>query len=464
MKLRHLISAFAFAVTVVTAAAQSPKYIFYYIGDGMGMGPVMAAETYNRTVLGNSDPLLMFRFPVVGLCATYSASSDVTDSAAAGTALSTGYKTKNGMLGMGPDTTNVYSVALDLQKLGYGIGIATSVAPDDATPGAFYAHVPNRAMSEQIDRQMAQCGYQFVAGAQLRGTADKDGKDNGVLDLFRQNKVQIVRGPEGIKDIDSERVVLLSTEGIGDSGNIGYTIDSIPGALNLPIIARTCLAQLEKTSPDKFFMMIEGGNIDHALHGNDGGSAIKEILNFNEALAVAFDFYEKHPDETLIVVTADHDTGGMSMIKPSKHGAGLSNIDFQRVSKEGFSKYCEGILRSRMVYKWQDMKEYLADNLGFYTHIKISDKQEALLEKQFNATFELRNSDDQKTLYANFNRFAVEVFRIFNDATGLAFTTTSHSGNPVPVFAVGVGAEKFRHYNNNINIAPAILDTVKNGK
>ena len=266
MKLRHLISAFAFAVTVVTAAAQSPKYIFYYIGDGMGLGPVMAAETYNRTVLGNSDPLLMFRFPVVGLCATYSASSDVTDSAAAGTALSTGYKTKNGMLGMGPD---------------------------DVTPGAFYAHVPNRAMSEQIDRQMAQCGYQFVAGAQLRGTADKDGKDNGVLDLFRQNKVQIVRGPEGIKDIDSERVVLLSTEGIGDSGNIGYTIDSIPGALNLPIIARTCLAQLEKTSPDKFFMMIEGGNIDHALHGNDGGSAIKEILNFNEALAVAFDFYEK---------------------------------------------------------------------------------------------------------------------------------------------------------------------------
>lgn len=464
MKLRHLISAFALAVTVMTAAAQSPKYIFYYIGDGMGMGPVMAAETYNRTILGNTDPLLMFRFPVVGWCATYSASSNITDSAAAGTALSTGNKTKNGMLGMAPDTTNVYSVALDLQKLGYGIGIATSVAPDDATPGAFYAHAANRAMRDLIDRQMAQSGYQFLAGSQLCGITDKDGKDNGVLKLFEENNVQIVRGPEGIKDINSDKVLLLSSEGVGDSGNIGYTIDSIPGALNLPQIAGACLAQLEKTSPDKFFMMIEGGNIDHALHANDGGAAIKEIINFNQALAVAFDFYEKHPDETLIIVTADHDTGGMSMIKPSKHGAGLSNIDFQRVSKEGFSKYCEGVLRSRMVYKWQDMKEYLKENLGFYTHIKISDSQEATLEKQFNDTFELRNSDDQKTLYANFNRFAVEVFRIFNDATGLAFTTTSHSGNPVPVFAVGVGAEKFRHYNNNINIAPAILDTVISGK
>lgn len=464
MKLRNLITAFALAASVWTAAAQSPKYIFYYIGDGMGMGPVMAAETYNRTILGNTDPLLMFQFPVVGWCATYSASSNITDSAAAGTALSTGHKTKNGMLGMGPDTTEVYSVALDLQKMGYGIGIATSVAPDDATPGAFYAHAANRKMREKIDHQMARSGYQFLAGAQLCGTTDKDGNDNGVLKLFEKNNVQIVRGPEGIKNINSDKVLLLSEEGIGDSGNISYTIDSISGALTLPLIAETCLKQLEKTSPDKFFMMIEGGNIDHALHANDGGAAIKEILNFNEALAVAFNFYQQHPDETLIVVTADHDTGGMAMVGPSKQGKGLKNIDFQRVSKEGFSKYCEGILKSRMIYKWQDMKEYLTENLGFYTHIKISAKQEEKLEKQFNDTFELRNSDDQKTLYANFNRFAVEVFRIFNDATGLAFTTTSHSGNPVPVFAVGVGAEKFRSYNNNIQIAPAILDTVKNGK
>ena len=460
MKLRNFLSAVALAATVWGAAAQSPKYIFYYIGDGMGMGPVMAAETYNRTILKNDKPLLMMQFPVTGWCATYSASSDITDSAAAGTALSTGTKTKNSMLGMAPDTSAVYSVAVDLSKMGYGVGVATSVAPDDATPGAFYAHVPNRSMYYEIGTQMAESGYQFLAGAGLRGLKTTDGKDTDLLTRFAAENVQIVRGPEGIKEINSDRVLLLNPEGTKE-WNIGYTIDSIAGVLTLPDIAKACLNQLERTSPDRFFMMIEGGNIDHALHANDGGAAIKEILNFNEALAVAFNFYEQHPDETLIVVTADHDTGGMAMIKPTGAKGGLANIDYQKVSKEQFSEYCKSLLHTRMVYKWQDMRDYLEENLGFFTHIKISDEQEARLEKLFNDTFELRNSADQETLYANFNAFAVEVFQMFNDATGLAFTTTSHSGNPVPVFAVGVGAEKFKAYNNNIGIPTAILRTVE---
>ena len=460
MKLRNFLSAVALAATVWGAAAQSPKYIFYYIGDGMGMGPVMAAETYNRTILKNDKPLLMMQFPVTGWCATYSASSDITDSAAAGTALSTGTKTKNSMLGMAPDTSAVYSVAVDLSKMGYGVGVATSVAPDDATPGAFYAHVPNRSMYYEIGTQMAESGYQFLAGAGLRGLKTKDGKDTDLLTRFAAENVQIVRGPEGIKEINSDRVLLLNPEGTKE-WNIGYTIDSIAGVLTLPDIAKACLNQLERTSPDRFFMMIEGGNIDHALHANDGGAAIKEILNFNEALAVAFNFYEQHPDETLIVVTADHDTGGMSLIGPKGAKGGLANIDYQRVSKEVFGQYCEGILRSRMVYTWNDMKEYLSDKLGFWSHIKLSDNQTDKLKDLFTRTFELRNTADQKTLYANFNAFAVEVFRIFNDATGLAFTTTSHSGNPVPVYAVGAGADAFKALNNNIDIPRAILRLVK---
>ena len=103
------------------------------------------------------------------------------------------------------------------------------------------------------------------------------------------------------------------------------------------------------------------------------------------------------------------------------------------------------------------MKEYLSDNLGFFSHIRLSDDQEERLHELFDDTFELRNTADQETLYANFNAFAVEVFRIFNDASGLAFTTLSHSGNPVPVFAVGVGADAFKGYNTNTDIPAAIL-------
>lgn len=454
MKLKALIAAAALSAGLLVQA-QDAKYIFYFIGDGMGMGPVNTAQYYNRLILENPRPLTMMQFPTVGWCQTYSASHDITDSAAAGTALSTGYKTTNSMLGQTPDTTDVQSIAVKLQQMGYGIGVATSVAPDDATPGAFYAHVPSRKMAYEIDKQMAASGYQFLAGAGLRGT-ETDGKPNDVMDKFAENNVQIVYGPEGIKEINSEKVLLLNPAG-SKTGNIGYTIDSIPGVLTLPQITDACLRQLERTSPEKFFMMIEGGNIDHALHANDGGAAIKEIINFDQALKIAYDFYLAHPDETLIVVTADHDTGGMAFVHPKKPGGSLKNIDFQRVSKEEFSDYCKSIMRTRNIYTWRDMEEYLSDNLGFFSHIKLSDEQTAHLKELFEKAIELRNSADQKTLYANFNEFAVEVFRLFNDASGFAFTTTSHSANPVPVFAVGVGAEQFAGFNNNIELPMRIL-------
>ncbi|MDE6120668.1 MAG: alkaline phosphatase, partial [Muribaculaceae bacterium] len=242
--------------------AQNVKYVFYYIGDGMGLNPVNAAQYYNRTILGNDEPLTMMKFPTAGWCQTYSASADITDSAAAGTALSTGYKTRNSMLGMTPDSAAVTSVAVKFQEMGYGIGIATSVSPDDATPGAFFAHVPKRSMSYEIGKQMAASGYQFIAGAGLRG-AMADGAPTDLMEAFVKNNVQVVYGPEGIGEIKSDKVLLLNTPG-GDPNEIGYTIDSIPGVLTLPLIATTCLEQLERTSPDKFFMMIEGGNIDHA--------------------------------------------------------------------------------------------------------------------------------------------------------------------------------------------------------
>ncbi len=173
MKIRIFLAAALAAIMAVAASAAEPKYIFYYIGDGMGMGPVVAAEMYNRQVRRSDTPLTMFQFPVAGMCLTYSASSPVTDSAAAGTALSTGHKTSNGMLGMSPDTVAVTSMARVLKDDGYGVGIVTSVAADDATPGAFFANVPKRGMYRDIILQGARSGYEFIAGAGLRAELDK---------------------------------------------------------------------------------------------------------------------------------------------------------------------------------------------------------------------------------------------------------------------------------------------------
>ncbi|MDE6817815.1 MAG: alkaline phosphatase [Muribaculaceae bacterium] len=137
--MKKLFASLLTLLAAATASAQTPKYIFYFIGDGMGHGQVLSAATYKRLVQNDSLPLLMMQFPVAGMVTTYSADTPVTDSAAAGTALATGSKTRNNMLGMNADTVAVNSVAIDLAERGYGIGLVTNVCPDDATPGAFYA-------------------------------------------------------------------------------------------------------------------------------------------------------------------------------------------------------------------------------------------------------------------------------------------------------------------------------------
>ena len=456
MKLKVLAISAMMAAAMVASAA--PRYVFYFIGDGMGMGHVTTTETYNRTVRKSTRPLTMMQFPVAGIVQTYSASSPVTDSAAAGTALSTGVKTKNGMLGMDADTTTVYSITRDLMREGYGIGILTTVAPDDATPAAFYAHVPSRKMFYEIDCQAAECPIDFLAGASLRGLKDKEGKPTDVLERFAKNRVTVTRSLDEARS-SMGRVLFLGNDSINLNDNdLGYTIDSVAAAPSLPEITAACLEKLS-SERDRFFMMVEGGNIDHAAHANDGGTVIKEIINFNQAIEVAYKFYLAHPNETLIVVTADHDTGGMALsggYEAVKND--LSKIDYQRVSKDRFS---------------DEMRKQIADeNFAFlnWEYYRKTLERDFGLDKAFTLTFDQtqslynkytqvasRNAESTKGLYNTFDQFTKELYKIFNTAAGIKWISGSHSGNPVPVYAVGVGAEQFSSLNNNTDIPRKIM-------
>lgn len=452
----------AAVLTAGMALADAPKYIFYFIGDGMGIPEVTNAMLFKRQIFRSDEPLRMTTFPVASMATTYSANSDVTDSAAAGTALATGHKTKNSMLGMDADTTAVTSIARTLFDEGYGVGLVTSVAIDDATPGAFYTHVDNRGKFYQIGKDLAESGYQFAAGAALRGTKDNQGNDNGLMDYFAENNVSVHYGLDGVKDVKEERVLVLSPFHEENANDIGYTVDSIPGALTLPALTEACLAHLLKTSPDRFFMMVEGGNIDHAGHGNDGGTSVREVINFDEALEIAYQFYLAHKEETLIVVTADHETGGMSVgCAATGYGTALSNAAAQKVSKEKFNDYCRSVLRSRMIYTWEDMETYLRDNLGFGTTVKLNPDEVESLKAMFDKVFEQRSKgEDQKTLYVTFNGFANRVFEILNYKSGFGWTSGAHTGSPVPVFAIGVGAGQFSSLNDNTDIPRKILSAV----
>ena len=460
--MKRLILSITILAAMLTMAAQTatPKYIFYFIGDGMGNGHVMSTWYYNRTVQRMEQPLLMTTFPVAGVCSTYSASSPVTDSAAAGTALATGTKTRNNMLGMSPDTVPLTSVARHLHDAGFGVGILTTVAADDATPGAFYAHQPSRKNYYEIGVEAARSGYEFIAGAGLRGFVDKDGKPTDLRKQFADNDVTIVRGVDTLHNVDSRRVVLLNTDSV-TNWSVPHTIDSIAGQLTLPVMTRECLDHLTRVSPHRFFMMVEGGNIDYAGHANDGGTVIKEIIKFDEALRIAYDFYMAHPEETLIVVTADHDTGGMSMGNQYLHyDAHLQHIDAQRISKDRMSDEVKAMLKSRRTYTWEDMREYLERNLGFWTQVPLTEAQTKELHQSFINTFERRDGMEQTALYNKYPGFVADVFKTLQDICGIGWTTTNHTGNPVHVYACGVGADRFASFNDNTQIPAKIMEIV----
>lgn len=463
---KRLVLASLLLALTATVWAGTPKYIFYFIGDGMGMAPVMATQTYKRMVQ-NNEQLLMTTFPTASWVQTYSASSPVTDSAAAGTALATGHKTKNGMLGMDADTVAVEAISVKLQRMGYGIGIVTSGAADDATPGAFYTHVPNRGMYYEIGKDAAYCGFDFIAGAGLRGTKKKDGTPNDLYDVLEQSGVQILRGAKGAAEAStsgSKRIMLLNPEGYSDPNEFGFQVDGVGAdgvGLTLEIALDACIKHLEKKSPDKFFVMCEGAQIDHALHGNDGAGAIGEILDLDRCIGMAYDFYLKHKDETLIIVTADHDTGGMSVgCSYTGYNAIPKYFDYAKISKNALSAYCENLLKNNSDITWDEMKKLLSEKLGLWTEIKVKDTDTKALEQAFNESFIERKDVAEKGLYSTCMGFASKVFRVYNNCSGWGFTTGNHTGNPVPVFAVGVGADRFNHVLNNIEIAPAIMEAV----
>lgn len=458
MKILRNLLTLSLAATALTAAADDDaKYIFYFIGDGMGTGHAAATEYYLRDVRHEGAPLMM-TFPVGGQSSTYSASSPVTDSAAAGTALATGSKTRNGMLGMDADTTEVTSIAKRLKYAGYGVGLLTTVAPDDATPAAFYAHVPNRKMYYEIGAQAADSGVDFFAGSNWRGASKKDGTPTDLAELFAKGGYTTVRGSGALDSIKADKVVLLNTDSLRLS-DVGYTLDSI-GGVSLPEMTAAALSHLQRVSPDRFFMMVEGGNIDWAGHANDGATIVKEVMNFNEALQLAYDFYKEHPAETLIVVTADHETGGMAIGNNFlDYDANIGLIDRQRVSKDEFNNSIEAMLLSRRIYSWSDIRDELRELFGFWDEIKLTPEQTAALEDAYRQTFDDRSEDNRtRTYYKSYSPLVMTTFRILQDHYGLGFTTGNHSGNMVPVYAIGAGAGKFAGFYDNVDIPVKIME------
>ncbi len=441
------------------AAEQAPKYIFYFIGDGMGPGAVMGTDTYLRLAQERPTPLLWETFPQASMASTYSYDSPVTDSAAAGTALATGHKTRNNMLGMGPDSVAVSNLADWLQELGYGVALVTNVAADDATPGAFYAHVPSRDHAYDIDTQAAESGVSFLAGSRIRGIK-RNGQYSGIYEKFADNGWKVIRGAENYEPSSPKVLLVNNTDTL--SNNSGYAIDYAPERNLLRDYTKAAIQHMTTHSPERFFMMVEGGNIDWAAHDNDAATIIRETLDFEETLGLAYEFYLAHPEETLIVVTADHETGGMTVGRKSVgYNCFPKLIEGQNISKAEFGDLVSELLKRPEPVSMEEMKQILTDRIGFYTIIPINEAKQKRLDETFERTFVTRNDYFNDALYHKFPEFVEEVFDIFNETVGFGFTTTKHSGNPVGVYSIGPGSELLGAPMDNTQIPQLILKSAQ---
>ena len=328
-------------LSLVASAQQKAKYVFYFIGDGMGFNHVSLTEYwlgYTQDVF-DSRPLSFSAFPVLGWAVTHSESNLITDSAAAGTALSTGSKTKNGMLATGPDSTALESISYKIHDAGYKVGISSTVGINHATPAAFYGHNVNRGNYYEIASEIPASEFEFFAGG---GAIESTGDDEdrvSVYEAIEKGGYVIAEGMDDFaaKKDGAEKMMLLQKDGRLRT-ELPYAIDMKEDDMTQADLVRASIDFLYDENGEGFFVMSEGGRIDWASHGNDTKAVILETLSLSDAVAEAVRFYNEHPDETLIVVTADHETGGLTLSWEKGYNLYLDKLEEISCSKDMVSE------------------------------------------------------------------------------------------------------------------------------
>lgn len=281
-----------------TPRTGTPKNIILIIGDGMGQGAVKLAGLHAH---GRPQSLAMEQLPVNGMAKTASANSSVTDSAASGTALSSGYKTNNGYIGVTPEKQPMRSIAEEARDSDRSVGIITTDQLTGATPAAFSAHVPHRGMAQEIAEQQAKTGYQILIGNGAKPFLPKSEKgtrkdDRNLVDELQKDGYIRIGSLEEFRKAEKRPV-------------FGFIGDWAQDTKLLSQISAEAMNRLA-ANPKGFFLMIEGHFPDHGGHGNNPEYSVNGPLMVDFTVKAALDFAKQNPD-TLIVVTADHETGGI---------------------------------------------------------------------------------------------------------------------------------------------------------
>lgn len=444
----------SFAITRCESQPEA-KYVFYIIGDGMGINQVRGTEIYNKTKgMSPEEAQLSFtQFPVQGFMTSHSGTSYITDSAAAGTALATGVKARNDQLGLDVNEQPHASLADIAREQGYKSAIVSNVAANHATPTVFFVHQSNRKDYEDVTRQTIECKVNFLAGSSIIDEKDNASFGERWIENAKQEGWEVFRSASEAAESDSDRVMLLADTLARET--MRYAIDCHDGDFRLKHFTDAAIKYLKRKAPEKFFMMIEGGHIDYALHNNDAAASFVDINDMNESVKAVLEFYEQHPDETLVVVVADHETGGMHLGGYNSYKLYMENLIHQNVSMEQLTTQLRH-LRATGRGTWENVKAQLTESLGLWDEVSVSPEEDKMLRQIYQRSYVEGRDNRVVSLYADNERLAYEAIMLLAKKAHVTWTTMTHTGAPVPYYVKGVGAESFVDVRDNTDIPKRI--------
>jgi len=450
--------------------AGQPKYVFYFIGDGLGAAQRQFSEFFLQDQLKNPDSqLVMNTFEVAGINTTYCADTLITDSAAAATALASGVKTNKGVIGKDVNGNSVKTLTEEARDHGMKTGIVTTTRLTHATPAAFAAHNISRNNENEIAEDLLNSGVDFFAGGGIRhfipaSIKIKNGDAVGnTIKSKRKDEKDLIKGFKekgyttyiGMKGAQAfNRTDFTQKDKIFAAftyTHMPYEVERMNQYKEVPSIEAMTKAAIDVLAKgDKgFFLMVEGGRIDHAGHANDPTGVIWDTLAFDDAVKTACEFYKSHKNETLIVVVGDHETGGMGLGMDSMgYKLNMAALNDVHVSVEDTLNNGAGQYKGDKVA----YLKYLAKNYGL---TNLNDTESASLHKA------MASADAGGTLgYYKLNPVALTAAHILSTRANINWTTTIHTATMIPMSATGLYAGRFGGYKDNTQVAKAMAQTL----
>lgn len=467
-----------------------PKYVFLFIGDGMSYPQIQTTNYYLSAMADDGDEILtsqnnlnMMDFPVAGSAQTYDSTSFCPDSASTATSIATGYKTYSGTINMDENMETAYETIAEKLKdqLGYKVGILTSVNLNHATPAAFYAHQASRNSYYEIGQELIASEFDYFAGGGLLQPTGAEEDQTDLYQLAEEAGYTVVKTKADAEALTAESgKAIVIDETLADDDAMSYAMDLEEGEWGLADYVEKGIEVLDNDTG--FFMMVEGGKIDWACHANDAGATINDTIALDEAVGKAVEFYNEHPDETLILVTGDHETGGLTIgFAGTDYDTFLTNISNQKISYAKFdSDYVAGYKENQTDFEtvMADITELFglqapageteqtqqADSKDQHPEAEegagslvMTDYEYEKLQAAYEETMsrtgeETEFSQEEYILYGSYEPLTVTITHILNNKSGIDFSSYAHTGLPVEVFAMGVGQEQFNGYYDNTDI------------